>query len=185
MRDLAQVANVEEFNKAMKYYYPKQRRDWYMAMEGVLTRDLKSIAKKKQKDPKEQIEICVAGERELLPLATKENEWEGRDESYNCGTNKYSLSFRPWKDTANIRVSEESLRCYKIEELLAHYIWEITWYGPEEKMMEHGKELMKRAKEIKKDIKKHPENIRPISELFEDKNKKDDYHTSKKTCESD
>jgi hypothetical protein len=138
-------------------------------MAGVFTQ-LKTYPEVKQKNPKERIEIIVGGDRAFLPPMDKDG--EGRDEMYSCSTNAYSLSFRKWIEVSNILISEETLKHYTAEEMLAHFIWEITWYGPEERMLEKGKEMLESVKKLKKDVKKHPENVRPISELFDNKKKK-------------
>lgn len=139
IRDLAKFANINSLKESYKYFYGLKKPKY---LEETFEK-IKSFKKVPQKDIKERIVIDIGGVRELVL------DRDERDEFYAVSTNKFSLSFRPWKDVSNILISKDTLKHYTPEEIIAHFIWEITWYGNEEQMMKRGKEL----EEILKDIK--------------------------------
>ena len=51
-------------------------------------------------------------------------------------------------------ISQETLKNYLVADILAHFIWEITWYGMEKEMEKEKKEIFKRVDEITKEVKK-------------------------------
>ena len=77
----------------------------------------------------------------------------------------YGLDFISRKELAGFNVCELSIDKYGIDRVIAEIIWEITFYGwDEETVDQHAKELDESLKETKE----HPEDLRPISELFEE-----------------
>jgi hypothetical protein len=72
------------------------------------------------------------------------------DDYYHVATNKYSLSFRSWSSVCNIPVSEQTLIHRIPAEILAHFLWEITFYGDEKRMRKIGKKLRVSGRELKK-----------------------------------
>ena len=76
----------------------------------------------------------------------------------------YGLDFISRKELAGFNICELSIDKYGIDRVIAEIIWEITFYGwDEETIDQHAKEL----DESLQGTKDHPEDLRPISELFE------------------
>lgn len=132
---LAKSSDWIRVKKALRYHYPKQKGNY----EPVYNKLLK-LREEKQKCPGEELEIAC----------NKDIFGDLDDSFYSVHTNRYSLSFRKWREVSSIPISEDTLNHYKIEEILAHFIWEITFYGDEEQMIKKGKELLGIHKKILK-----------------------------------
>ena len=61
---------------------------------------------------------------------------------------KWSCSFVPWKRMVNLPVNLDTLSHYTFEEIIAHFLWEITFYGLEKDMKTTGKKILARAKSV-------------------------------------
>ena len=149
MRDLAQFADWSMIKKAYRYYYnvsDKKAESFQVVFMQIMT-----YPKRKHKDPDERIEIIVGGMRDERKPYSQENEENGRDEFYATSTNKYSLSFRKWAEVSNIIIDTETLKRYTAEELLAHFLYELTWYGSEQEMEEKAQDLVSSCEEFKRD----------------------------------
>lgn len=140
-RELAQISNWKDVQKSLRFFYGGK---WTKAIE-VFER-IKNAPTVKHKDPAEFLEVYCGG---FITLDKEDME----DRSYNIHTNKYSLSFRKWDELSNIPFAEETMRKYRTEDLLAHFIWEITWYGVEKDSLKKGKELFETVAKIKKEHK--------------------------------
>jgi hypothetical protein len=139
--DIIKIAKWKNVEKAIKFYYPDDKNDYL------------PIFKKIQKFPKEDQKI----KNERIKLTCKdclieEDPFEKLygEQYYRMFTNKYSLSLRPWKEISNIIISEDTLNHYRFDDIIAHFIWEITFYGDEEEFM---KEIKETEKEIKQSLK--------------------------------
>lgn len=77
---------------------------------------------------------------------------EGEDLTYSC-------SFIPWKIMVNMPINEDTLGHYSFEDIIAHFIWEITYYGDEDNMSEVQDEIMGRVGEINASVKLEKETI--------------------------
>jgi len=140
--EIAQYCNLKDLKKAISYLYHKS---WCKPLLKILTK-IKKTKTKKHKDPEEFLEVKCAG---FLDKNTEEFK-----RFYVIQTNKYSLSFRKWNELANIPFDENTLRRYTPEELIAHFLKEITWYGNEKKSIKLGKKLNKQVIKIKKELTK-------------------------------
>ena len=75
---------------------------------------------------------------------------ETLDQYYSIATNKYSMSFRPWAEMANMKVENIVLDYVLKEQILACFLYEITYYGYEEEQMKaEGDKLQEIVKGIK------------------------------------
>lgn len=131
-----EIANLIEWKivyRALSYHYGKK----WKQLEPVF-KHLKTIKVLPRKDKGEFLEVKCGG------FIGEE------DRFYSIHTNKYSLSFRKWGQTANIPFDEETLRRYKPEELMAHYLYEITWYGTEKDMLKKGRMIRNSVRKIKR-----------------------------------
>lgn len=158
--DLAKMIEWKDVRKAWLYHYsqyqPNKLKKVFIGIQGY--------PKRKQKDADERLEVRVTGDRDWdnglvsKEQAKKDFKYFGFDEGYGCSTNKFSLSFRKWKEVSNLLVSDETIKNNTVPEIIAHFIWEITWYGMEGQMEKKGKEIFKSAKKCKEDIDKKKKN---------------------------
>jgi len=146
IRDIVKLTEWKDVKKAYLYYYGKK------GLKGldIIFESIKTFRKQKPKDKNELIEVMVGG-------------WAGNepeeDRGYGVHTvmkNKdagYSLSFRKWREITNIPIQQETIRRYKFHEIICHFLWEITFYGYDEKEIgKTGKEIFGRYKEAVKDL---------------------------------
>ena len=136
MIDLARVTKWKCVKRSIKYHYPDDKNNYEKLFE-----EIKKYRKIKQHH-KEFITVSVCGMVNVLE--------EAEDNCYSIQTDKFSLSFRSWKSLARMPIAQGTLDHYLYEDILAHFIWEITFYGNEKKMGKTAKELVKRVVEIKK-----------------------------------
>ncbi len=134
--DIARVVEWKDVKRAIKYHYPYDRNNYEELFEKI-----KKYRKIKQ-NHKEVINIFVCGMVNILKGA--------EDSFYSIETNKFSLDFRSWKSISRIPISQDTLDHYLYEDILAHFIWEITFYGTEEKMNKKSEILRERASEFNK-----------------------------------
>lgn len=132
----------KEIKRAIKYHYPNDKNDYEK-----LFKYLKTFRKRKLKDINEKIEIPALN---TAMYYKNKNLWE---EYYDITTNKYSLSFRKWRELANIPISKKTIKYHTLSEIIAHFIWEITFYGNEKKSMKTSEEIGKGVEEVKKLLK--------------------------------
>ena len=145
IRDIIKFVTWKDIKRAVKYYYPDDKNDYEPVFEY-----LKTVRKRKQQDPKEQIEIS-SHNYDCFRWADDPTMWS---QCYHIATNRYSMSFRKWSKLCNIKISKNTLESYTLTDILAHFIWEITFYGDEKEMEKTGKELFKTAAEAKKELSK-------------------------------
>jgi len=134
--DIAKLVSWNDVRKNMSFFYKGKWNNYEK-----IFKQIQKTKKAKHKDLEEFIEVVCGGDYNLI---------EKDERFFSISTNKYSMSFRPWKILSNIPFSEETLRRYPPEQLLAHFIWEITWFGSESNTKKEAKQLFKRVKEIKK-----------------------------------
>lgn len=140
IRDIVKLIEWKDVKKAYLYYYGKKGLN---GLEEVFEL-IKTFRKQKPKNKNEFIEVMVGGCLELEPE---------EDRYYSVHTTKYSLSFRKWRELVNIPIQKETIRRYKLREIVCHFLWEITFYGYDEKMIgQTGKEIFGRYKEAVKDL---------------------------------
>jgi hypothetical protein len=126
----------KDVERSIKYHYPEDKNDY-----SGLFKKLK-LRPRWKTDPEEHIDIIV-------------NQREGEIEGYfSIVTNKFSFSFRKWNELLNIKISEETLNNFLYEDIVAHFIWEITFYGDEKQIAKEKKEMNKRIKDMYKTKKK-------------------------------
>jgi hypothetical protein len=152
--DIAKTVEWSKVVKALKYYYPEDKNDYLPVFN-----KLKTYKKTAPKDSKEKFNIYVSNKK-VIEFAKNIKDIVEYYNYYSMSTitprsryGCYSMSFRPWKETASLPVAEQTLYHYRLEEIIAHYIWEITFYGTEQDMKKEGKKLFEMEKEAKKQIK--------------------------------
>ena len=146
-KDISLMADWDDVKRAIKYHYPDVK--YPQNYEPVFERIQNATRRKpKKEDP---LVISIGGFRDL-----KKDEWGCRDEFYNMSCEEYSMSFQPWNKLINTRINKDTLEHYTVEEILAHFIWKISWYGPEEEMKQKRKEIFSAGKECMKELNKKP-----------------------------
>ena len=136
--ELLPFVKWKTIKRAIKYYYPDDKNDY----EGLFGQ-LKTFKKRKPKNKDERIEICSHNDAFYFKDEDMWSEW------YSIHTNQYSFSFREWRELVNIPISKETIKHYAFTDILAFFIWEITFYGTEKNSLNIGNEMHKRVNEIK------------------------------------
>ena len=144
--DIIKELKWKDVKRAIKYYYP-----WDKSNYETLFYDLQKFKKQTPKN-KEVIEIfCYKDEKFCLkeknPIACMIE-----DDYYSIATNKYSMMFRKWQELVNIPISEETLKHYKFQDIVAHFIYEITFCGDEKETQKVANQVLKDSKEAIKII---------------------------------
>lgn len=151
--DISKKVKWADVKRAHKYYYPADKNNYEDIFLGM-----QKLKNKKHKDPEEFIEVYCS-DPYTDGIFTEENGWTVeeimQENYYGVHTNKFSLSFRKWKEVFNIPIAKETLRHHKYCDILAHLLWEITFYGMEKDMEKKGKELKKMVDNCKKDMNKY------------------------------
>ena len=147
IKDLCQLVTFEDVQRAVNYHYPIDDNDYslcFMQLSNAVWDD----------PPLKDEEIILDVSRyDWQVVAEEENIDLDNDEYYSIhtldGKEEYAVSFRSWDELANIPISEEALRNNTYEEIVAHFIWEITFYGSEEQSKCISNSLQQTVKEIK------------------------------------
>lgn len=163
IRDISQYVKWSEVQRAIKYHYPKDKNNY----ESLFKKLPKMKRGGKRKVISSQsLEVQGGNDFEskwaekyaskfLEDLKTgDEEQYYGihiKDTATEHGS--WSMSFVPWGELANMPIDQETIKRFTFADILAHFIWEITFYGNEEQMKKESKELFKRAKQVSKDIK--------------------------------
>lgn len=64
----------------------------------------------------------------------------------------YAVDFMPWDQVANMIVSKDTLEHYPVTDIIAHILWEVTFYGfTQEEVTDHGDEVFSRVEDAIKD----------------------------------
>jgi len=130
--DILKQTKWTDIKKAIKYFYPDDKNNYKQ-----IYIELKRKQKQQHFRKDEQIKLIFVRENII------------GDSFYAISTNKYSLSFRLWSELVNIPISKTTLQHYSNEDIIAHFIWEITFYGTEKNMMSIANELDEYVKEFK------------------------------------
>lgn len=112
LKELARKCKWKDVQKAILYWYPDQKRQ-IEAYKPVFEKIKKATFKKTKKT--EYITIVLT--------RYEDDEW------YHAATNLYSLSFRDWKEIANLKIGKQTLSSMRTVDIVAHLLWEITYLG--------------------------------------------------------
>lgn len=141
--EVSALVEWKEVKKSLKYHYPSLKHvDNYQHC-------LKRIRSAPKKITKEE-EFCIEASN------TKWDGIEPIDYSYHTYIKKinddtrWSMSFQPWNKLINLKVSNNTFEYYTLVDIIAHFIWEITWFGNEKNSVSRGKQLMKKVNKIGK-----------------------------------
>lgn len=151
--DLVKIVPWDDVKRALKYHYPEDRNNYSSVYQKISKMENVPL-----KYGKEVLEIATHGDPSNFPEHYSNKEM-AEDVFYDTHTKRpkekfsYSLSFRPWVESASIPIDKETLNHLKYEEIIAHFIWEITYYGNEEEMEKAGDEILERGKQAIKEAK--------------------------------
>jgi len=134
--DLAKLVKWEDVKRAIKYFYPDDKNNYEDVFNKI--RNYKPVKTNKREFLKIWVWHIVKDE----PISDIE------DIYYDVCTNKYSLSFRDWNEVVSLQIEKSTLRHLIPADIIAHIIWEITFYGDEEQMKNTQKELLNDVGEI-------------------------------------
>lgn len=160
IREIIKLVKWKDVKRAIKFHYPTDKNDY----EGLFY-DLAKMPKVKVKN-NEYLNIQGGfdiksewfkkyGKKYLEDLA------KGDEKTYYKIDMKiipplqnnhiyYSISFIPWKKLVNMKINPDTLLNFTLEDIIAHFIWEITYYGNEKQMNKCAKKLLKQVKRITK-----------------------------------
>ena len=161
VRDIALISKWTDVKRCLKFHHyrgKKITKDTLKRYEEIFE-DIKKYPVEKQKYPKEKVQMgCWA-------------DYFDKDipQYYSIATNLYSMSFRKWKELANIKIDDNTLDFNLREEILAAFLWEITYYGYHEK---DGDKVGKRLNKIVKKIKSGEAKTVPYEEFKKSLKKK-------------
>lgn len=132
--DLAKETDWKDVQKAHKYFYSGDKNNYAPIFYGI--RKWNNIKTKR------------SGEK--IQLTFFRSSLFEDEAYYDIRTNKYSLSLRDWKEISSIPVSLETLAHYSNADILAHFLWEITFYGHQKDIKKKRAEINESVKEFKK-----------------------------------
>jgi len=159
IKDLALLTKWKDVKRAIKYHYPTDKNQY----EDIYLRVLKT--RKKKVKPSEFLEVYAGVNSDIYPEGfdfwIKEiikDEWEKPYYSIHLKEVKekqdYSISFMSWSYLINLPLMPSTIFHYTFVDILAHFIWEITYYGNEVQMKRTSKKLLDTVKKIKEKTKK-------------------------------
>jgi hypothetical protein len=133
--DIAKLNKWGEVKRAIRYFYPEDKNNYK-----DLFLKIKEWKPVELKNPDEVLTLYVSG---------RDTNWTSKDEFYGISTNQYSLSFRDWIEVASIPIEDKTLENHLTRDILAHFIWEITYYGDEKEMKKTAKRINSKIEKIK------------------------------------
>ena len=141
IKDLLEWVTIKEVKRAYDYHYAD-----YANNCAITIRQLKAMSRRKHENKGEKLELTNGYWPDMFSRTMKE---VVEDRYYHMATNKFGLSFRRWAEIASIPISHKTINHYSFEEIVAHFIWEIRFYGSEKQAMKMGKDVFKTATEAK------------------------------------
>jgi hypothetical protein len=143
--------------RALKYFYPEPKinKSTMKRYEEIM----KEIGNYKSKEIIDcQLDIGLVPAYKCFSKSEKKWIWlvEIGDEYYstNCKHNKekqtYAIEFTRWEESSQWKIRTDSLKHYTLPEIIAHYLWEITFCGyTQTPIQKHLKEIHRRIKQVK------------------------------------
>ena len=164
LRDLALMCKWKDVLRSLRFHYPHMK--YLDRYEPVFVR-CQTAKKRKQSKPNDRLEVYAAntvwnykGEDDrdsyygihILEEGSFDYEYEGMKYP-----KVWSMSFVPWNKLINMLVANSTIEHYRIEDIVAHFIYEITWYGDEKNMKKVGRNLLRRTKKIRESVNSNKE----------------------------
>lgn len=144
--DISQIIKWREVKRALKYHYKGDKNNYEPVFLGI-----------QQYKPRKLPDKCE------LEIYSINDPWDGKLplECYyyirlfnpeDAEGIPYSLSFQPWKLLASYPIKKETLHHYTYPDIIAHFIWEITFFGNEKQMRVKGRSMFKLTNKAIKEI---------------------------------
>ena len=114
--DIIKITKWKDVRQSLMYFYDYKLKNKNLVGFKKVFDEIKIYKKGKPDLKNEMIEIGVG-------------RYKGEKDWYSIATNKYSLSFRKWRKLVNIPISNKTLEHHTNQDILAHFIWEITYNG--------------------------------------------------------
>jgi hypothetical protein len=128
IRDAIKFVKFKDVKRAIKYFYPEDKNNY----KPVFSK-LQKMTYEKPVRTNEEIVLHSINDF-LVP--------EEPEYCYSIATNQYSLSFRRWSELINLPISQNTLSHFTYPDILAHFLWEITFNGFEEKEIAKEKKVL-------------------------------------------
>src|SRR5581483_5796854 len=154
-RELAQYVTWKDVKESLRFHYGKAYK--WNGGESILER-IKNAPKKRSKSG-QFLEIYAANT--VYP-----NDRDMDESNYGIHLIEpknidpmtkepkvWGMSFVNWDRLINTKFLQGMFRHYTSTDLMAHFIWELTWYGNESDTKKKGKEIFSDARKAMKDIK--------------------------------
>jgi hypothetical protein len=148
-KNIIEIANVikwGDIKRAIKYHYPKTNKNTMDRYKEIM----EEISQYKETDNKgNKLEVYLT--RPYSFYSKKDKEWLALTEIgeeyygiYNIDNNKkvWSMMFLKWEETANYGFTNNTLKYYHPAEIMAHYLWEITFNGFTQKEIKKDSDRM-------------------------------------------
>jgi hypothetical protein len=163
---MAQLIPFKDVARALRYHYPnpKIRPDTMKRYEEIM----KEISKYKEDSEKDkEWTLLISLSRPYSFYSKRDKKWivydEPGEEYYRThGLKKgeknmtYAIEFTRWEETSNWKIAKNVLKHYKPAEILAHFLWEMTFCGyKQSKVKKFSDDLYSRIDKVKKDPKKY------------------------------
>lgn len=142
-KDLIILSEWKDVERAMLYYYPDQKYNIPRYKE--IFEEFKTMEPGELKNRQNEGRLTVSVVTDILDP-------EENIQSYNVTLEPYySIGMMPWRKILGLEVSEEAQKSFTREEIVAHVLWDFTFYGfYEEDVQGVAKDLNSKIKEIKK-----------------------------------
>jgi hypothetical protein len=146
----------KDVNKAVKFHFPGDKNNY----EDLFYK----IGKMKKVPTKKGESLIITGGIDYTEKWFQESgqKWyldeiknDNSPEAYHICIKKegeemtYSCSFVRWAYMASLPIEPMTFKHLSMFQIVACFLWEITFYGDEETMLKHGKKLNSIVKEIK------------------------------------
>ena len=164
----------ENVRDAIKYHYPSDKSNYKKLFKELGEKRKKQTAKGEWLVVESGIDISDDWFKKDGINSFYFESLKGGDEEEYYSVNimkegekyTYSCSFVPWIDMVNFPIHPLTFRHITMTDIVAHLIWEITFYGPEDKMKKQGKELEKISKDIEKKLDKGEDIGLPLDSVI-------------------
>lgn len=155
VRDIVNYVKWRDVKRAIKYYYPTDHNNYEKLFYKI------GKMPRFKTEPGETLVITGGlwmegdwfekyGQKFLNDMITGDE-----SQYYSVNLKKageeftYSMSFIKWKKFVNYPIDFDTLNHFTFIDIIAHVLWEMTYYGSEAETQKHAKKLHKIVDEIK------------------------------------
>jgi hypothetical protein len=161
IKDLLNIVKWKDVKRSLKYHYPTDKNNYEKLFYELGKRKKVTVEKG---DFLEVYALWDIDDPENEEYTKKYLQEVKNGEEFNyygihllslhSGVEKYSVMFIPWSKMISYPIHPKTLYHLTFIDIVAHFLWEITYFGNEKKMKKQGEKLYKISKKIEKDIKK-------------------------------